>query len=257
MLTCVILAAGRGSRLNPDAGSKPLSRVNGRALIDWVVLAARHAGVDHFVVVTGFARDDLERHLHDLAARLQVRIDCTFNPDWKRGNGTSASHARPFVGNRFLLLMADHIVDPTILADLACQPLVSGELVLAVDARVSHHPTVDLGDVTRVQVDEGRIASIGKGLDVYNAFDTGNFLCTPALFDALAESQAAGNASLTGGVRVMAARRAARVMDVDGRSWVDVDDEASRLLAERMLAASPVLDVEDETDALPAIEMVR
>ena len=257
MLRCVILAAGRGSRLGTASASKPLSQVQGRALIDWVILSARHAGVREFVVVTGFARSALERHLRTLAARLQVRIDCAFNPEWRRGNGTSASCARALAGDPFLLLMADHVFDPDILTRLADECPAPGELVLAADFGTRRHPTVDLEDVTRVLVEDGRIARIGKGLEDYNAFDTGIFISTSALFDALAESQGAGDASLTGGVRVLAALGAARVMDIGRRSWVDVDDEPSRALAERMLATAAAIDGEDSGEAVWPVEMVR
>lgn len=254
MLTCVILAAGRGSRLGTGSGSKPLSQVQGRALIDWVILSARQAGVREFVVVTGFARQALERHLRTLARGMDVHIDCAFNPGWRRGNGTSASCVRALAGDPFLLLMADHVFDPAILTRLMGERPAPGELVLAADFRIRQHPTVDLEDVTRVLVEAGRIAGIGKGLEAYNAFDTGVFLCTSALFDALAESQGAGDASLTGGVRALAARGSARVMDIGSRSWVDVDDEPSRALAERMLAAAAGFD---GGDAVRPIEMVR
>jgi choline kinase len=257
MLKCVILAAGRGSRLGPAAGSKPLSLVHGRPLIEWVILSAKQGGVREFVVVTGYAREALERHLDGLAAQLQVRIDCLYNPEWRIGNGTSASRARGHVGDPFLLLMSDHVFDATILADLAGRRPAPGGLLLAVDSGIRHHPTVDLDDVTRVQADEGRIAGIGKGLEHYNAFDTGIFLCSPALFDALAESQAAGDASLTGGVRVLATRGTARVMDIGRRAWVDVDDEPSRQLAERMLAGTLLEDAEDGTEPATAFAMVR
>jgi len=255
MLRCVILAAGRGSRLGAGAGSKPLSRLHGRALIDWVILSARQAGVREFVVVTGFARDALERHLGVLAGRLQVRIDCAFNPEWRRGNGTSASCARALAGDPFLLLMADHVFDPGILTGLMGERPAPGELVLAADFGIRHHPTADLEDVTRVFAENGRIVRIGKGLEVYTAFDTGIFLCTSALFDALAESQGAGDASLTGGVRALAARGAARVMDIGSRSWVDVDDEPALALADRMLATAAA--VGDGGEAVRPNEMVR
>jgi choline kinase len=95
---------------------------------------------------------------------------------------------------------------------------------------------VDLDDVTKVRVDAGAIRDIGKGLGRYNAFDTGMFLCTPALFAALEESFRRGDHSLSGGIRTLAARGKARAFDVGDGLWIDVDDDAAYERAERFFA---------------------
>jgi choline kinase len=242
MLTCVVLAAGRGSRLAERSESKPLCPVHGRALIDWVILSARQAGIRDFVVVTGYNRQALEHHLRALAHDLHLHMAFAPNDEWQRENGISVCRAQALVGETFVLLMADHVFDPEILAGLTGQVLVPGALLLAADFRVHDHPGVDLDDVTKLLVVDGRISAIGKTLERYNAFDTGIFLCTPALFDALAESQRGGDASLSGGVRVLASRGRARVMDVGSRYWVDVDDENGWVRAEQVLMAAAPLE---------------
>jgi len=221
----VILAAGRGSRLESLPVSKPLCLVNGRPLIDWVISTAHEAGIHEFVVVTGYAREPLEQHLIEFGRGRAFTIACVPNEEWERANGVSAFAARDRVGDRFVLLMSDHLFDAAILTRLIAQRLDEVDLILAVDASVVDNPTVDLDDVTRVMAQRHRIVQIGKGLPAYNAFDTGIFLCTRALFDALAESQARGDDSLSGGVRVLAERGRAGVMDIDGGFWIDVDDE--------------------------------
>lgn len=256
MLKCVVLAAGRGRRFGERPNGKPLCRVHGRALIDWVILSARQAGLQDFVVVTGYGREALERHLRALARQLHIHVTFARNEEWELENGISASCAQPSVGDRFVLLMGDHVFDPEILVGLTAQPLAAGDLVLAADFNVRHHPNVDLDDVTKILAEDGRISRIGKALDAYNAFDTGIFLCTSALFEALAESRRLGDASLTGGVRVLAARGRARVVDVAGRYWVDVDDEDARARAERVLAGA-ALDVNEHTGTATEVGLGR
>jgi 1L-myo-inositol 1-phosphate cytidylyltransferase len=237
-LKCVIIAAGRGSRLTGRAECKPLCPVNGRPLIEWVIESAGRAGLTHFVVVTGFAREKVERHLEALARARGISISTVFNKDWEKENGISVSQARGIAGERFILAMSDHIVDPGILTRMIAQPVEPGEVVLAVDFNVRDNPSVDLGDVTKVMAEGDRIIRIGKEIEAYNAFDTGVFLCTSGIFDALEESRKQGDASLTGGMRVLAERQKARVMDIEGGFWIDIDegkslDEAQRLLAAR------------------------
>jgi len=220
----VILAAGRGSRLDSLPVSKPLCPVNGRPLIEWVILAAHKAGIREFIVVTGYARNQVECHLSAFSRGKGFTISFVPNDEWDKENGLSVYAARHAAGDPFVLLMSDHIFDAEILTRLMAQPLETADLVLAVDYRIGDNPTVDLDDVTRVRVENGRIADIGKRIPVYDAFDTGIFLCTTALFDALRESQQRGDFRLSGGVRVLAARRTARVMNILGGFWIDVDD---------------------------------
>jgi choline kinase len=234
---CLIIAAGRGRRLAGRAESKPLLEIAGRALIDRVVEAGVRAGIRDYVVVTGYAGDMVERHLDGLARAEGVSIAAVRNDEWEKENGLSVFKAKDLAGDRFILSMSDHLFDPGILRDLALQPVGDDETILAVDFDLRGNAYVDLEDVTRVRVEAGRIAAIGKGLVDHNAFDTGLFLGTPALFRALGESQERGDFTLSGGLKVLAAVGKARVMDIGGRYWIDVDDEKAVAKAEALLGA--------------------
>ncbi len=236
-MKCLIIAAGRGRRLAGRAESKPLLEIAGRALIDRVVGAGLQAGIRDYVVVTGYAGDLVERHLDVLARSAGVAIETVRNDEWEKENGLSVFKARDLVGDRFILSMSDHLFDPGILRDLAREPVGDDETILAVDFDVRGNAYVDLDDVTRVRVEAGRIAAIGKGLVEHNAYDTGLFLGTPALFRALGESQTRGDFTLSGGLKVLAAAGKARVMDIGGRYWIDVDDEKAAAKAEALLGA--------------------
>ena len=54
----------------------------------------------------------------------------------------------------------------------------------------------------------------------------GAFLCTPAIFEALAASTASGDGTLSGGVRRLAHRGLVRAFDIGDAHWVDVDTAA-------------------------------
>lgn len=240
-LRCVIIAAGRGSRLADRAPSKPLLAVAGRPLIDRVLDAARSAGIREFVVVTGYAAEAVEAHLRTRARTDGLAIATVRNDEWEKENGLSVLKAKGLAGERFLLVMSDHIFDPALLEGLGRRELGPDEIVLAVDRRTgAGHPTVDLEDVTRIRSVGGRIADIGKGLAGFDAFDTGAFLCTPALFAALETSQGRGDFSLSGGIRVLAERGKARTWDTGGLYWIDIDDERAIGKAEEAVAAGLV-----------------
>jgi choline kinase len=236
-LKCLIIAAGKGQRLSGCAESKPLLEVGGRPLIDWVILSARKAGIDDFVVVTGFAADKVESHLQRISLEEGLNIECVRNEEWEKENGLSVYKAAKAAGDRFILSMSDHIFDPETLKSLMNEKLPDSGLILAVDLRIEGNPLIDLDDVTKVLIEDGKIAAIGKTIETYNAFDTGLFFCSKGLFQALEESQRKGDFTLSGGVKRLAAAGRALVMDVDGRDWIDVDDPAAVRKAETLVAS--------------------
>jgi choline kinase len=232
-MECLIIAAGRGSRFG-DIQSKPLLTVRGRPLIEWVISAAMGAGIRTFRVVTGYAAEKVESYLEGLARQKKIVISFIRNDEWEKENGLSVLKARDGAPETFVLLMSDHLLDAAILARLVTRPIAADETILAVDFNIAKNPSVDLEDVTKVLVEDGNIKEIGKGLRRYNAFDTGIFLCTPELFSALEQSQRAGDFTLSGGIRILAGRNKAKVMDIAGSFWIDVDDENARMKAESM-----------------------
>jgi myo-inositol-1-phosphate synthase len=224
---CLIIAAGQGRRLRSVAASKPLAPLVGTPMIERVIDNAREGGVGRFVVVTGYEGDRLEQFLGELATRKATPIDSVRNPAWRALNGISVLSAEERLQDRFVLLMCDHLFDPTILRDLLAQPLAQDELILAVDRRMDNR-LVDRNDVTKVRVGaDGRIEAIGKQLDNFNAYDTGIFLASGSLLQAIAEDAESGGGSLSGGVRRLAARGLARTYDIGARFWIDVDDDVA------------------------------
>jgi 1L-myo-inositol 1-phosphate cytidylyltransferase len=235
-MNCLIVAAGMGGRLRQRGQSKPLVPVNGVRLLERVITRARSAGVERFFVVSGYRGEELRAALDIFSAREAIPIVHVSNDEWQRGNGVSVLKARPFLDGPFLLSMCDHLVDPAILRDLMASTPEPDTVTLAVDFNVAGSIN-DLDDVTRVMCSNGRIEHIGKVIREFNAIDTGIFLCTPVVFDALEASQAAGDDSISGAMNVLARRGQARVFDIQGRLWLDVDDPATLDKAETLLSA--------------------
>jgi choline kinase len=235
---CLIIAAGQGTRLRSVAASKPLASVAGAPLIEHVVRLAAAGGASSFVVVTGYQPVPLEVALRDLAGRTGLPIDIARNGDWARPNGVSVLAAAPHLGEDFILLMSDHLFDPTILRRLIAGRRPEAQLTLGADHRITRSE-LDLDDATKLQLDgEGRIARIGKQLDTYDAVDTGLFVAGRALLQALARSLAdGGSGSLSEGVQALAATGTAWTFDTGDGWWLDVDDEPSFRRAEAELPA--------------------
>jgi choline kinase len=239
-MKCLIIAAGQGTRLRSIARSKPLAEVAGRPLIEHVMNSAAAGGATSFVVVTGYAPVPLEAFLGRLSERTGQPIEIVRNPDWAQPNGVSVLAAEPFLDGEFVLLMSDHLFDPAILADMIAADRSGAALTLGADHKVDN-PLLDLDDATKIELGEGgRIRRIGKTLERYDAIDTGIFIATPELLEALRASLAAGGTgSLSEGVQALADRGRAFTRDIGGRWWLDVDDEAAFAKAEAALDSPP------------------
>ncbi len=236
-MKCVIIAAGKGSRLGRTGDSKPLIPILGVPLIERVIRSARAAGADDFYVVTGYHEERIRKFLTRLTDRTGIPITPIVNGDWEKENGLSVLKARQHLSDPFLLLMADHLFEPSIAREMLELPLAEGEISLAVDRDI-RNSLVDMGDVTRVKTEGGKINNIGKGLTDFNGFDTGIFLSTPAIFGTLKRcAEESGDTSLCGAVRVLATEGRAKAVDINGHFWIDVDDPAAVRRAEDALLA--------------------
>ncbi len=74
----IILAAGRGSRLNRLTADKPkpLVELAGKPLFDWQLTAMRQAGISDVTAITGYRGEQFER----------FPVDRIHNPFWDKSN---------------------------------------------------------------------------------------------------------------------------------------------------------------------------
>jgi len=229
----VVLAAGRGSRLESER-PKPLERVLGLPLLSRTLHTLRRGGVDEAYVVVGYQADQVRRGMEGWIPD-GLRVHWVENPDWQEPNGLSVLAAAELVDGPFLLTMTDHVFSPE-----AVRALIRGGTCGGVNLAVDYDlaGVLDMDDATKVRVRDGRIQDIGKELDEYQAVDTGVFLASPALFDAIRRSARDGDASLSGGVRRLASAGAAGVTDIGDLTWQDVDTPRDRVEARRRLLFS-------------------
>ena len=235
----LVLASGKGSRLRTPRGRvKPLVSVAGVALLERAVRNLVDVGVDEVVVVVGYRAEEIERFCAGLSMRLGVSVRCVRNARFDECNGLSVLAAEEALrGAPFLLVMADHVLDRSILWSLVGSEMPSDGAVLAVDYSVGAAGGVDLDDVTRVRTEGRLVRDIGKGISSFDAFDTGAFLCTGGVFDALRDAVAAGETSLSAGMHRLADQGRLERCDVSGARWVDVDTRRDLRMASRWLLA--------------------
>jgi CDP-L-myo-inositol myo-inositolphosphotransferase len=236
VMKCLIIAAGRGSRLSKKGDSKPLVPLLGLPLIERTILTARKGGINDFYVVTGYEGEKVRRDLDKLSQRTNIHITHIINEEWEKGNGISVLKARYLINEPFILLMADHLFDYSILDGLKREQISGDEIILAVDRNIKSNKLIDIDDVTKVLVEGNKITAIGKNISNYNAYDTGIFLCSPVLFHAIEDSfLSTGDSTLSGGIRILSGNGNAKTFDIQDSYWIDVDDEKAFNKAENLL----------------------
>lgn len=232
-MDALIIAAGYGSRLREISDAKPLTLVAGVPLLELGVRQAVAAGIERVVVVTGHQAIEIEKSLPGLSARVGIPVVSERVLHWSTPNGHSVIAGAAKISGDFLLMMADHIFEASILSRLVREGTKSRGVTLAIDRRTDN-PLIDPEDATWVKTDrDGRIEAIGKTIADYDAVDCGAFLATPELADAIRAAIAEGKAgSLSEGMQRLADAGRAATMDIGNAWWLDVDDPRSHALAE-------------------------
>jgi choline kinase len=230
----VILMAGSGSRLRSaqNALPKPLTPVLGRPLISYTLDTLAGAGITKINIVVGYESDRLTAAVAELAP-TNVTLSFILNPEWQKQNGISLLAAAENVTSNFLLTMSDHLFD-NVIVDLLMDSAVPGVLNLAVDRKIDS--IFDLDDAMKVQTKGDRVIAIGKDLPDYNAIDTGLFVCPPEIFAYLERAKKNEDCSLADSVRLMAADKKVRAIDIGDAWWQDVDTVEMLRQAEKHMA---------------------
>lgn len=105
----MILAAGRGARLRPltDVTPKPLLRVGGKALIEYLIESLASAGFRELVINHAHLGSQLETYLGD-GRRYGVAITWSREPQGALETGGAIHQALPLLDSeRFLVVNAD------------------------------------------------------------------------------------------------------------------------------------------------------
>jgi histidinol-phosphate aminotransferase len=228
----VVLAAGLGTRLLNGA-PKPIRTVSGVPLIVRVLHTLEEVGIREAVIVLGHCGDVIRRTLQATPG-LGLELRFVENDRYHAKNGVSLLAAKDYIDGECLLTMSDHLYSPELPRRLLAADLPRGACGLAVDRDIER--CFDIDDATKVVTKGGRIVEIAKELPDYDAIDTGVFRIGPALIEELEAVVAKqGDASLSDGVRALAARGQFFACEVGDARWIDVDTPEAMERAEAMI----------------------
>jgi len=106
-MQCIILAAGKGTRLRPltEYTPKPLIKVNGKALLDHIVEALPSA-IDELIIVTGYLGEQVREHCGEEFHGRQVTY---IHQEEQNGTAKALWLCKDLIKGRFLFMFADDI----------------------------------------------------------------------------------------------------------------------------------------------------
>jgi choline kinase len=219
----VILAAGKGSRLNGTAGDKPkcLVDMGGVTLLERQVRALEQAGIDDVVVVVGCQADRVR-------AACGSRVRYVENVRFSETNSLySLWTARALLGEGFVVLNCDVLFHQSLLDDLLVTHKDAG---LLIDYRkVGDPPYSD--EEMKVSVRSGLVVDMSKALDPVAA-DGENVgivkfgpTSAPHLISILDRLVAEGALRewAPKAFREFAQDRPLHAISTEGRPWIEID----------------------------------
>lgn len=106
-MQCVILAAGKGTRLRPltENTPKPLVKVAGRPLLDHIV-EALPSSVDELILVTGYLEEQIKAHC---GSEYMGRKVTYITQEVQNGTAMALWLCKDLLKGRFLFMFADDI----------------------------------------------------------------------------------------------------------------------------------------------------
>jgi len=131
-LQAVILAGGVGRRVFPLAVDKPkpMFKVLGKPLIQYVVEVLKEAGLRDLVIVTGHNGEQIRNHFKD-GHQFNVHIEYTTQKE-SLGMANALETAKGLVGDQFFVVNADDIFESSLIKRILDQHKQSGaEVVLS------------------------------------------------------------------------------------------------------------------------------
>ena len=210
-MDCIILAAGKGTRLRPYTNDvpKPLLAVQGRPILDWIIGALPPIG--RLVVVVNYLAEQIEDYL---VTQPHVKNWATVRQKEPRGTGDALMVCKGLISSdRVMVLNGDDLIGKADLAKLANVPM--GILAHAVNEPES------FGIITSKP--DGTLATLVEkptGLLPPQLANIGGYLFPSRVFDLKLTESPRGEYEITEAVSLLAAKNAFRV--VEAAYWLPI-----------------------------------
>jgi UDP-N-acetylglucosamine diphosphorylase / glucose-1-phosphate thymidylyltransferase / UDP-N-acetylgalactosamine diphosphorylase / glucosamine-1-phosphate N-acetyltransferase / galactosamine-1-phosphate N-acetyltransferase len=149
-MQCIILAAGKGTRMRPLTleRPKPLIEVGGRPLLTHII-DVLPSEVDSLVLVVEYLKEQIEEYV---GAEYQGMPVTYVEQSAQKGTGGALRTAQPVLHDRFMVMLADDLHGKQALKEMAAAPLA---ILGAVSAEPEHYGVLTISpEHTLVDIEE-------------------------------------------------------------------------------------------------------
>lgn len=181
-MQALILAGGVGKRVFPLAVNKPkpMFKVLGKPLIQYVIETMKDAGLKDFIIVTGHGSDQIKGYFGD-GDTLGVNIRYTYQKE-ALGTANALETAKSLVEDNFFVLNADDIFETSLIRDMVkLFKKTEAEIVL------SCKPVEETWRWGIIKVKDEKVTEIvekpPKGQEPSNLAVIGAYIMTKRIFD--------------------------------------------------------------------------
>ncbi|MUV59461.1 sugar phosphate nucleotidyltransferase [Halobacterium sp. CBA1126] len=220
-MQAVVLAAGKGERLWPltENRPKPMIPVANRPLLEHIVDALVDAGVDEIILVVGSNRERVQRHFENGDA-WNVDIDYVVQ-DPQLGTGHALLQAERQVGESFVALNGDRIIDASLVEDVWARHEETGDPAMGVTQveQPSQYGVVELDGETVIDIEEQPIPELAASKFI----NAGVYAFDPSIFAAIRRTESYGEQALTDTLSEELDDQQIRAVRYRGR-WLDVSE---------------------------------
>ena len=186
-MKAVILAAGKGTRLDPITSTvpKPMIPIGGKPLLEHTLLNLRDIGVQEILIIVGYKEEIIKNYFGNGLSKFNVKIVYATQLE-HLGTAHAVGFAKDFVGeDDFFLMYGDLLTDPQVFKD-----------VLEIYTKSSCEGLISLFEVKKPQEygiislnKEGFVEKItekpSKDLNLGKLANAGIFIFNPLIFKAI------------------------------------------------------------------------
>jgi glucose-1-phosphate thymidylyltransferase len=220
-MKAVVLAAGKGERLWPltENRPKPMIPAGNKPILEHILDALEQAGIGEVVLVVGSNRERVQDYFgdgHDRGIELSYVVQ-----EQQLGTGHALLQAEPLVGDSFLTLNGDRIIEAAVIESVWEYHESTGEPVLGV-TRVddpSRYGVVDLDGHTVTSIQE----QPHPDLVTSNFINAGVYAFTPEIFSAIRQIESHGEQALTDALTPFIEDKQLQAVRYRGL-WLDVSE---------------------------------
>ena len=190
-MKAVIIAAGKGTRLNPITATKPkpMLPIGGKPLLEHSILSLKEVGITEILIIVGYREDIIKGYFGDGLNKFNMKIDYISQIE-HLGTAHAVGFAKEFVGEEnFLLMYGDLLTDPKVYKEIILNNEKNQKEGLISLFEVNHPQEYGIVSLDSDGYVEKITEKPSLDLNLGNLANAGIFVFNPQIFEAIEKTK--------------------------------------------------------------------